>query len=695
MADSMTTDAPTRRGRIAQRALGIAACALAAMFVLALARRPTTSVDLGYHLAYGEVFWQTGRIVDDDTFIAPPVTPDAFGQDAELPPGAWFDDDGRYRFPNANWLTQVILAGLYRLGGFTAMNLTMLALVALIMAGQAAIVHRLKIPRVALAPIWLALGVVGQERFLLRPELFAFACLTWQVWLLCGRISWPRVAAFTAVQLLAVNLHSYWLLGAGVAVAFAADAAARAAWAWWIAAARPLSAGLRGRLVCLAVLAAAMVPAAMVHPSGPSNAVFPFRTLGHLQAHDITGHPYHTGAPDADPWESINEFSDSFDPHWHGPTTWALAALLIGAAVAAALLLAHRRWAEAALLAAFALAGVSMRRNIIIPAILAGPLIALAVALTVAWWRRRAWPDRPVVVSGLVVTILTGVLACAGLVGVVTNRFYLAQRRPMHFGGGGSRLVLPLGPAAFLDASLPAAKPVYVNYGLSSSVLFFADRVTGVPMLTNTWSAPQRRMAEVLELGKGDLPLATLDAWGLDVAVLESIRQINRNLIARLEASDDWALVYLETSVCIFARRTEANAAIIARHEITPETFDVRGFIAACRQAGPVEPLALQIGASTLQVLGWYDPAVAVWDACLLDPYAAGHFAKAWLNRGTCLARRGRLRRQADPAAALADFRAAEQSFRRALEIRPNWGSARLNLGRVRQDIQGIARRLR
>lgn len=687
----MTADTPTRR-HVAQRALGAAACALAALFVLALARRPTTSVDLGYHLAYGEVFWQTGRIVGDDTFIAPPLTEDAFGPDAELPPGAYFDDNGEYHFPNANWLTQVILSALYRAGGFTALNAALLALVALIMAGQAAIVHRLKVPWVALAPIWLALGLVGQERFLLRPELFAFACLTWQVWLLWGRITWGRVVAFAAVQLIAVNLHSYWLLGAGVAIAFAADAALRAVWARFKD--QALSAELRQRLVRLAVLVAAVVPAAMVHPTGPSNAIFPFRTLHYLRAHDITGQS-DLRKPELHPWETIGEFRAPFGAGmWRRPTTWALAALLIVAAGGTVGLLIHRRWAEAAVLAAMSMAALSMRRNMILPAILAGPLIALAVALTVAWWRRRGGADRGVVAAGVVATALAGVLAGAGVLAVVTNRFYLMQRRTLHFGGGPSRLVLPLRTTSFLDATLPAASPVYVDYSLSSSVLFFADRVTGAPTLTNTWATPRARMARVFLLGKGGLPPSMLEGWGLDVAVLQG-RTINQALIHGLQDREDWALVHLETEACVFARRTEPNAAMIAAHEVTPATFDVDAFIATCRDGGATGPLALHTAARTLQVMGWYTPALAAWDAFLADPYAAKHFEDAWYNRGVCLGMQARHRGLADPEAGLADLRAAERSFQRALAIRSDYDKARLSLIKVRREIQFVANALR
>ncbi|MHC4985853.1 MAG: hypothetical protein ACYTFO_06830, partial [Planctomycetota bacterium] len=88
----------------------------AGLLILALAYRPITSLDLGYHLAYGETFLQTGQIVQDDRFISPALT-STDTEKWELLPQSGFDEEGRYHFLNANWLSQVILALLWRLGG--------------------------------------------------------------------------------------------------------------------------------------------------------------------------------------------------------------------------------------------------------------------------------------------------------------------------------------------------------------------------------------------------------------------------------------------------------------------------------------------------------------------------------------------------------------------------------------------------
>src|SRR5438552_1919318 len=62
------------------------------LLVLGLAWFELSSVDIGYHVAYGRRFFATGRIVDVDPFIY----------------GAT-----NHHFINANWLSQVVMAVLF------------------------------------------------------------------------------------------------------------------------------------------------------------------------------------------------------------------------------------------------------------------------------------------------------------------------------------------------------------------------------------------------------------------------------------------------------------------------------------------------------------------------------------------------------------------------------------------------------
>src|SRR5512137_139623 len=80
---------------------------------LVLAIRPLMEPDLGYHLAYGTELLEHGTIVDHDRSLYTLPAADAAAR-PEPGPGSWYDGDGRYRFPNANWLSQGLLALVYR-----------------------------------------------------------------------------------------------------------------------------------------------------------------------------------------------------------------------------------------------------------------------------------------------------------------------------------------------------------------------------------------------------------------------------------------------------------------------------------------------------------------------------------------------------------------------------------------------------
>ena len=743
-------------------ALGIAACIIAGAFTLALSVRPTDTVDLGYHLAYGQRFLDTGHIVNDDSLIYPRITP-AGVKPADMPPGSWFDAQGHYRFINANWLTQILMAVLWRLGGWTAMNATMIVLVAIIMAAQAAALVRFAASvaqppsadvaqppsavRLAaaghlrafwpawLAGVWLATGVIGHERFMLRPELFSFACLAVQLWLLAGRITWPRIVGFAAVQLLAVNLHSYWLLGVGLVGAFWADAAARWVWTKWVTL-KPLDDAARQRLLRLTIALAATIPAAMLHPAGPANATFPLRTLSYLKRFDVSGLSGKQIAAEwregtMHPWASIGEFSQPLTAgQWvlRSSKAWLV---LLAAGVPAAIALAwRRRWGHLLLLVALAAASVSMRRNIVIFPFLAGPIVAAALADLWSRLRMRGGDPQPparwwtmAVPAAAAAVVLA--LGLWWLVGIATNRFYDSERKLWTLGLGVSRMNIPLGPCQWLDEHLPIPQPIFTDQPNSSSVAFFSKKVTGVPVLTNTWAMPADRFDTLLRLCAGRQGLEQLDAWGFDVAVIR-VWPSTRELVVKLLMSSEpalalprerqWALVYAETSFMVFVRRSAATAEML-QHEITPATFDTRAFADLCRLQHPVAALALKDGAVMLQSVDeafipfratqqeasqrdprippptradWLAPTEQLWRQCLAAP-PGDRFHEAWLNLGVCLARHSiRQRVAGDAAGSLTRLREARDCFAHALALKRDYVKARLDLARAEADLRQL-----
>ncbi len=691
-------EAPAARGRGRRRVLGVLAVGLAGLFVLALAYRPMSSVDLGYHLLYGQVTLETGEVVDDARFITPPPTPAA--DPADLPPGAWWDDQGRFRFPNANWLSQLALAATYRAGGWGGLVALQVLLVAVVLAAQAGIVRRLGLAWGWLGPIWLATGLLAYERFPLRPESFGYACLMVQLWLLTGPLSWRRVAGALSVQLLAANFHSYWLLGVGLGLALLGDAALRALWSRAVVGARQLEPALRRRLVQTGVLAVGLVAVAALHPAGVRNVVLPVQTLSFMRANAIAGTSGIEAAQQwqqdrMHPWALIGEF---YRPLARGITDprpgRTLVALLALGPLGAVVLAWRRQWWAVALLGAFLAISLSMRRNMAVTGMVLWPMVAWAAAEVARALRRRdAGPTtgqvlRQMALAGLAATAL---LAAWWTIGVVSNRFYVSTDRSWRFGSGVSQLDLPVGPAAFLDANLEP-QPLFVDQATSSSIAFFARSARGVPLLTNTWATPVSRMREVIAITSGKAPLdPTARQWGMDVVVLK-VAAPTRPLAQTLVASPDWALVYAETWYAVFARRTDANAALIAGHELTSERFDLDVFLADCRSRDPVEVAGLRAGASLLHGLGWLELAEPAWRTCLAH---RDDWPGPWLNLGLCRVTDGEGRLAAGDPTGEQAVRQAEEHFLHALQRQEDYAQAWLNLGNLRLNraVRGLTAR--
>jgi hypothetical protein len=151
---------PRPRNSLLGRTLSVLAVAAAVAAATAMGVRPLTSPDLGYHLAYGEEFLDTGRPVDTNPYLYTNPAPggadsgsaERYAEQGRPPPGpgCWYDEQGRYRFANANWLTQAVMAGVWRLGrsygpaaGFSALSLLQAGLSAALFLLVAAALRRM------------------------------------------------------------------------------------------------------------------------------------------------------------------------------------------------------------------------------------------------------------------------------------------------------------------------------------------------------------------------------------------------------------------------------------------------------------------------------------------------------------------------------------------------------------------------
>ncbi|RPI59482.1 MAG: hypothetical protein EHM48_08810, partial [Planctomycetaceae bacterium] len=275
------------------KVLPYAAIAAAMAFAVCLGVRPLSSPDLGYHLAYGDDFLRTGRIVDCNEYVytLPPADtpPD---KRPEPGPGCWYDEDGKYRFANANWGTQVVVSLVNRAWGTTGLCVLGAALTAGIFTFCLLTMLRLGVPRVLAAGGIILIGLTAYERFMLRPELFGYFLLTAQMCLLIGRrLGIVSSMVLILLQLIFVNMHSYFLLGLMLTGAFFAEAALRRAWP----AIRGRQLGetdrraMNIRLMILGVVLAGQIAVSFVNPWTWRLVTLPFQTVLFVNHNQING----------------------------------------------------------------------------------------------------------------------------------------------------------------------------------------------------------------------------------------------------------------------------------------------------------------------------------------------------------------------------------------------------------------------
>lgn len=695
-----------RAGRVLRLAALLAALTGAAAN-LTLAVRPLSGADLGYHLAYGYKMLDTGRAVSDASFVYPPPTPDQPDGD-QLGPGGYYDDAGNLRFVSDKWLTQVVFALVHKYADWAGLVTLRVLLVASILAMQGLILHRLGVHWAWLGPIWLATAACSYERFILRPELPGYLCALAHLWLLCGPITWRRVAIAAAVQVVAAGGHGYWVLDVAIAGAFLVAALVRLLTADPAQRQRltmqdqPVVQRAKRLAICVGLLAAAP----LLTPGTWRTVIFPIQTLSYLRTHSIAGAEIARidtldDLQAVHPWALIGEFAQPMDrdmPLYHTLTTKAYVALLAASAGAFAVLLVRRRWAPAMILAGYIAVSWSMRRNIAPAAMIAWPLVALAAAEGVRLFHKRPGRGGRASLRWVVAALLlaTAVVGSAWSATIVTGRFYRAEGVYTRFGTGLDRLQMPVAAAAFLDEQMSEPQPVFVDHNSSSNVVFLSEKVQAAPTLTNTWAMPIGQMRQVFALQLGLIDPALLDAWGLDWAVIKTWRT-TAPLSRRLLAEPGWAMVFADGWHLVFARRTPANASTIARFELTRASFDVDEYAARCAELSPADPAeGLAVAAGTIQHLQWFEHAAELWRRVIVrDPARP----VAHLNLGSCRAELARAMLLAptfdenDPAdweASAALYDQARAAYARALELRPNYPEARAGIDNMDQMLELI-----
>lgn len=683
---------------------GYVALTVAALLMLLLSVRTISGIDIGYHLSYGERFWTEGEVVDHcpEVYTLPPLDTRADVARPAGGPGCWYDHAGAFHFPNANWLAQVIFSGVYRVGGVTGLCLLRVLLVAAILGFTLATMRRLRLPAPVMAAGLLLITLVIYTRFMLRPELCGYVvllaqCFVWSGYVRSSENSLVRcgvphslthrtMGILIALQLLLVNLHSFFLLGMALTGVFLVDHLIRLMFGAGVDSGKGRKSGgqkeraSRAAIVQavrrLTILLAAQALVAFFNPWIWRIAVLPLQTLVYLRENGIAQ------GPGPHPWSMIKELRQSVFTNELIPTVYSsgfvltivIAALgAIGAAI-------RRQWWCVLLVVGMTFTGWSVGRNMGLGALLAVPfaLVGLSFPLR-GWFASRS----PAVVRGSVALLSLAVVLVAGYFAYLytSHQWFYRERMQARIGFGVARLAVPLGATEWLDEHRPTGR-VWCDFGVSSNLHFFSRPHRDVPILSNTWAYPPEALGELQSIvgsaGQRSFgPVA--DRYGISTVVLSALE--SQRMVMALARDPEWVVTAFEGPHVVFMRTTGPDADLAARLAIQPYDLDTHELIGRTESLDPLPAFPLGSTGHLLSLLGWFDGAIELLRAAVHhDP---NHFT-AWGNLGTALASRGSTRRAAGDANFGTDFAQAEQALMRSLAIQPKQDMMRQNLSRLR-----------
>lgn len=627
--------------------LGLSACAVVALLLVALSWFQLGSVDLGYHVAYGRHFLDTGKIVEVDPFLYP---------------------ENARPFVNANWGSQVVMAIAERAAGASGLIVLRTLLLALIFTCVALLVRWRTDGLHWIAWAWVLAALAAYERFTLRPELFSYALMMLVLAVLVfGVASWREISALGLVQLAWVNAHSYFLIGLMLTGAFLLGQL----WAMFRSRGRDeeIRATDRRRLRMLAIALGVQIVACCVNPWLHHGALFPIQTLGYLKSAGVMGGAEGWSGESA--WSAISEFKSPFaflDQPINQRTIHTYLVLLLVCVLGLVAMLVRGMPGPALAVLMLLVMSTQMRRNIAQFALVAAPFCMIAFAGLQAWSPEVQKAARRVRAALLLATILLSVF---WIHGIVDGRFYFVERRINRvFGIGYNPRIFPVDAVNWL-ASQEAIQPnLYVNYFASSNTLPWLPPRFKLYVNTNTFAYREETLATAYRLGLGQEDHTQVFNRHHVNAALLHCGSDTQLLVRRLTVDQyEWALVYFDRHAVIFVRRIQEHVPLIRANMLTEADLDAKAWIEETRGSASQRAMDLAIAAGVPISLGWHRPAIVLCEEAVR---LAPDYYEAWQYLAVC---HGNLGNEAAKAErydeAIAEYEKALECFGRVLEQVP------------------------
>lgn len=584
----------------------------------ALALRRLDDSDTWWHLASGRWIAENWRVPATDPLSH------------TVPDHAWI---------NLQWLYDLTLYGLWRLGGADAL---VLAAVAAYTGAVWLLLGTLRrwvgVSLASLLALWALL--VAEERFLIRPEMVSFVLLglVLRVLLTASREHPRGLLAVPLLTLLWVNSHSLFVIGL-FCIACAAGGAAASQLTQRATGSRDGGGISAGPLVACALAA---VLAAFVNPYFWRGAVFPLELLTRIDGSRSV-------------FQSIGEFRPPWSGYFETLAISAYQSLAVFSLTIVVLALGVRAFgrrrvgtgfAPGALASFAALLYVSTlaRRNIALFALGAVPTMAMALAVL-----DDALAPRLRAALRKIEPALAGAVTVAGLgltVWVATNGYYRWNGSTHAFGAGVFEANFPVHAVDF--AREAGLAPRLYNDLSAGGYLTWDNPVEGGVFIDGRLEVYDTAFFTTYRQTLEDAASweAAIRRYGVETVILFHRWPNRHGLIRRLAADPRWALLHEDEVAVVFARQGSFGEVVPLMRRYAEATKARLAERRAARWQYPLErAVALRSYADLQIVLGDFAAALSAYEDLLDLALPVREEVEARYRAGVVLARRGETNR--------------------------------------------------
>jgi hypothetical protein len=476
-----------------------------ALGLFTMAARAATDPDLWWHLRTGQLIVQNHKV-----FHADPYSYTRFGQ-------PWVDHE---------WLSQVLIFGLYRLAGWGGLIVGFGAVIA-----AAFFVVLLRCPgRPYVAGVITLLGAFASvPSWGVRPQMLTLLLATLLLLILERSYQHPSLLWWTPpLMLLWVNLHAGYAVGLALMALFLVGDALDVTFGFAMFDSKDgRRASTRFRALALAIVAcAAVVP---LNPYGAAMYSYPLETLRSRAMQSYIGE-----------WRSPN-----FHQHRYLPAL----AMILSSLVLPAISPRRLRPREVLLLSVMTFAALRSVRHIPIYTLIAVPILS---ALLMAWLQESGVEQRfqsKHSTMTLRKTLLNAILLAAFLIFSVARVRFVTHRQPE-----AEAKEFPAAAVSFIAAHQPPA-PILAHYNWGGYFIWklypqYRVYIDGRADLYG--DAFMDNLAAAYYL-KGEAWRTLLSTWGIRTVVLPP----DAPVVTALRTLTDWQEMYADSQAVVFVKKTQ------------------------------------------------------------------------------------------------------------------------------------------